>query len=175
VVVAESSDTIVDAAVAEGRLLVSSLRQASSRLTTWSLEGGDEREIALPGIGTIIALGAQWTGARSMATFTSFTTPPTIMACEHDALVPIRAAVLPFSPAEYLTEQVWYPSKDGTPISMFLVSRRSREGRPEGLHYIGNGGDGVGDVSSAGLQACDSVLLTGYGGFNISLTPSFDP
>jgi prolyl oligopeptidase len=150
VVVAESRDTIVDAAVANGRLLVSSLRNASSRLTSWALDGSDERSIALPGIGSITGLGARWTGARSFATFTSFTMPPAIMACDADALVPIRRSALPFDPADYVTEQAWYPSRDGTPISMFLVSRRSDEGT-------------------------GSVLLTGYGGFNISLTPAFDP
>ena len=165
VVVAESADTIVDAAIADGRLLVSTLHHASSRLTRWPLDGGDPSdpsrasgsprassrgEIALPGIGTITGLGARWTDARSFATFTSFTTPPAIMACADDTLVPIRDAALPFDPADYTTEQVWYPSKDGTLISMFLVTRMRR----------------------AGLQAC---LLTGYGGFNISLTPAFDP
>jgi prolyl oligopeptidase len=151
VVVAESHDTIVDASVAGGRLLVSSLRQASGRLTTWSLDGGDERVIALPGIGTITGVGARWIDRRSFATFTSFTTPPVIMECGADALVPIRQHALPFDPAGYVTEQVWYPSKDGTPISMFLVRRREHDGRP---------------------AAC---LLTGYGGFNVSLTPAFDP
>ena len=150
-------------AVAHGRLLVSSLRHASSRLATWSLAGGDERAIALPDIGTITGLGARWTDARSFATFTSFTSPPAIMACGADALTPIRGRALPFDPADYVTEQVWYPAKDGTPISMFLVGRK---GRPEGLRH------GNGTAGRAGLQAC---LLTGYGGFNISLTPSFDP
>jgi prolyl oligopeptidase len=177
-VVPESRDTIVDAAVADERLLVSSLRHASGRLATWSLDGGGEREIALPGIGSISGLGARWTDARSLATFTSFTTPPTIMACGPGALTPIRERALPFDPSEYSTEQVWYPSTDGTPISMFLVSKRHGNGRPEGLHYEsddeGTAIDG-GDDRSAGLQACDSVLLTGYGGFNISLTPAFDP
>ncbi len=163
--VAESADTIVDAVVADGRLLVSTLRNASSRLANWSLDGGDEREIALPAIGTITGLGAQWTGARSFATFTSFTTPPAIMAIDGQALTPVRASVLPFDPAHYVTEQVWYPSKDGTPISMHLISRRHQDRSPEGLR--GSRG--------AGLEACDSVLLTGYGGFNISLTPAFDP
>ena len=157
-VVAESGDTVVDAVVANGRLLVSSLRHASSRLTSWSLDEGDARDIALPGIGTITGLGAQWTGARAFATFTSFTTPPAIMACEAGALVPIRLVALPFDPADYATEQVWYPSKDGTPISMFLVARLKPRATP-----------------SARLHASGSVLLTGYGGFNISLTPSFDP
>jgi prolyl oligopeptidase len=153
VIVAESGDTIVDAVVANGRLLVSSLRQANSRLATWSLDGGDERHIALPGIGTITGLGARWTDARAFATFTSFTMPPAIMACEDGVLVPLRPGTLPFNPADYIIEQVWYRSKDGTPISMFLI------GRPE----------------PRTTDAGGCVLLTGYGGFNISLTPSFDP
>src|SRR4051812_20990462 len=122
VVVAESRDTIVDAVVANGRMLVSSLRHASSRLASWSLDGTTEREIALPGIGTITGIGARWTDARSFVAFTSFTPPPAIMACDGDRLTAIREPVLPFDPAAYITEQVWYPSKDGTPISMFLVS-----------------------------------------------------
>ena len=171
VIVPESRETIVDAAVADGRLLVCTLRDASSRLTTWSLDGGDERAIALPGIGTINGLGARWSDARSFATFTSFTTPPTIMTCGADALAPMRESALPFDPAEYVTEQAWYPSKDGTRISMFLVSKRIDDRRPEGLrHDIG----GV-DDRGARLQACGAVLLTGYGGFNVSLTPAFDP
>ena len=94
------------------------------------------------------------------------------MACGPDALAPIRRSALPFDPSEYSTEQVWYPSKDGTPISMFLVGKRRHGGRPEGLHDKSIEDR---DDRSAGLQACDSVLLTGYGGFNISLTPAFDP
>ena len=156
VVVAESHDTIVDAAVANGRLLVSSLRNASSRLTTWSLDGGDQRTVALPGIGSVTGLGARWSDTRSYATFTSFTVPPAIMTCGADALVPIHQSALPFDRAAYVTEQVWYPSRDGTPISMFLVARREPADGPR-----------------AGLPG--SVLLTGYGGFNISLTPAFDP
>ena len=151
-IVPESRDTIVDAAIANGRLLVSSLHDASSRLTSYALDGSDRREIALPGLGTITGLGARWSDARSFAAFTSFTSPPEIMACGGEALTPIRERALPFDPAHYLTEQVWYPSKDGTPISMFLTTKK---GRPEGV-----------------IGGC---LLTGYGGFNISLTPSFDP
>src|SRR4051794_1316727 len=165
-VVAESGDAIIDAAVADGWLLVSSLHNASSRLARWRLDGDDRStpstaapssgafsgsEIALPAIGTVNGLAAQWTRAECFATFTSFTMPPTIMACAADALVPVRPGTLPFDPAQYVTEQVWYRSKDGTPISMFLVDRRTDAGR-------GN-----------------RVLLTGYGGFNISLTPAFDP
>jgi prolyl oligopeptidase len=157
-VVSESRDTIVDAVVATGRLLVSSLRAASSRLTSWSLDGSDEREIALPMIGTITGLGATWAGERSFAAFTSFTMPPAIFACDGDKLTAIRESALPFDPGAYSLEQVWYPSKDGTPISMFMVSRSTFAGRD--------------DEPASARQAC---LLTGYGGFNISLTPAFDP
>lgn len=165
VVVAESGDTLVDAAIANGRLLVSSLRNASSRLATWTLDGRDERDIALPGKGSLVGLGARWHDARWFATFTSFTTPPTIMACDIEAgrLVPQPPSRLPIDPTDYLTEQVWYPSKDGTPISMFLVARLKPRATSESSDR------------SASLQASGSVLLTGYGGFNISLTPSFDP
>jgi prolyl oligopeptidase len=166
-VVAESRDTIVDAAVANGRLLVSVLRHASSRLSTWSLDGDDERAIALPEIGTVNGLGAQWTNTRSFATFTSFTTPPMIMACGGDLLEPIHEGGRPFDPTQYVTDQVWYPSKDGTAISMFLVSRRADIGGPAGMHDA--------DANRSEGARNGRVLLTGYGGFNISLTPAFDP
>jgi prolyl oligopeptidase len=183
VIVPETQDTIVDAAVANGRLLVSSLRNASSRLASWSLDGGDEREIALPGIGTVNGLGAQWTATEWFATFTSFTIPPTIMTCSGGALAPMRPGTLPYDPSHYLTEQVWYASKDGTPISMFLVSKRtdgrdSDDGRRARLPASTRPDDPRASARLAEApearrrQAC---LLTGYGGFNISLTPAFDP
>jgi prolyl oligopeptidase len=152
VIVAESRDTIVDAMIAGGQLIVSSLRNASSRLERRMLDGSEPREIALPGLGTVVGLAGETAHARAYVTFTSFTTPPAIFAIDDDRAVPIDRASLPFDPDQYVTEQVWYPSKDGTPISMFLVARRS-----------------------PGFQASGSVLLTGYGGFNISLTPGFDP
>jgi prolyl oligopeptidase len=152
VVVAESRDTIVDATVAGGRLIVVSLRNASSRVESRTLDGHDPQEIALPALGSILGLGASWHDDSWFATFTSFTMPPTVMKASAGRLAPLESAPLPFSPDAYATEQVWYKSKDGTPISMFLVSRNARSGR---------------DVRD--------VLLKGYGGFNISVTPKFDP
>jgi prolyl oligopeptidase len=153
VVVPESEAKIEDVVIADGRLLVSSLRKASSRLESWSLDGRDQRSIDLPGIGSIVGVGARWHDPQSCVTFTSFTMPPTLMAVNASTMrvAPIDLLgdfVLPFDPADYLIEQVWYPSKDGTPISMFLVSKRATSG--------------------------GQTLLSGYGGFNISLTPAFD-
>jgi prolyl oligopeptidase len=182
VVVPESEAKIEDVAVANGRLLVSSLHNAASRLESWSLDGRDRRTIDLPGIGSIVGIGARWNDPRSFVTFTSFTMPPTLMevndaAGRAESVGWTGSLALPFDPAAYVTEQVWYPSKDGTPISMFLVSTLATAGRPEGLRYESRAdstGGGVRDGGSAGLQAC-RVLLSGYGGFNISLTPAFDP
>ncbi len=100
----------------------------------------------------LLGIACGWDAADCAVTFTSFTTPPRILRCDLDAgrTVPLTAPSLPFDPGQYVTEQVWYPSKDGTRVSMFLVSR-------------------------AGAPRPAPVLLTGYGGFNISLTPSFDP
>ena len=157
VVVAETTDTLVDAAIAGGSLLVSSLRKASSRLEACALDGSSSRAITLPGLGTIVGLAARWHDTGAFVTFTSFTLPPTILACDVDAgrLVPVVSSALPFDPAAYETEQVWYASKDGTPVSMFLVR--------------------TGAAQRVEAPAPQAVLLTGYGGFNISLTPAFDP
>jgi prolyl oligopeptidase len=154
VIVAESDDKIAEAAIAGGQLLVSSLHHASSRLHRFDLDGSGVREIALPEIGTIAGIGGRWHDARCYVTFTSFTTPPQILACDVDAAAvsSIDRTELPIDPSAYVTEQVWYPSKDGTQVSMFLVSRRDH------------------DRGSVG-----PVLLSGYGGFNISLTPAFHP
>jgi prolyl oligopeptidase len=154
VIVAESDDKIAEAAIVGGRLLVSSLHHASSRLRRFDLDGSRARDIALPEIGSITGIGGGWHDARCYVTFTSFTTPPQILECDLDdcRVSAVDRTDLPIDPSAYVTEQVWYPSKDGTQVSMFLVSRRDR------------------DRGSVG-----SMLLSGYGGFNLSLTPAFDP
>lgn len=158
-IVPESGDTIVEAAVSAGRLRVHSLHNASSRLDTFDLDGQNRRELVLPGIGTILGIGARWDDRRSFLTFMSFITPPQILSCDVAAerigppLVPYDSAV---DATQYVTEQESYPSKDGSSISMFLVRKREPDG-------------------AAGSSVPAPVLLTGYGGFNISLTPTFDP
>jgi prolyl oligopeptidase len=153
-IVGESDDNIAEAAIVSGHLLVSSLHNASGRLQRFDLDGSGARDIALPEIGSIAGIGGRWRDARCYVTFTSFTTPPQILTCDLKAcrVSPVDRSGLPIDPSAYVTEQVWYPSKDGTQVSMFLVSRRDH------------------DSGSVG-----PVLLSGYGGFNISLTPVFDP
>jgi prolyl oligopeptidase len=157
-VVRESGDTIVDASMTGGRLLVHSLHHASSRLDLVGLDGQDRRSIALPGIGSVVSIAARWRDPRAVVVFMSYVAPPQIFALaavdpEDTALElnPILASASAVESSRYETELVWYPSRDGTPISMFLVRRL--------------GGDSV----------PRPVLLTAYGGFNISLSPTFDP
>ena len=158
-VIPESADKLSMAAIGGGRFIVSYLERASDHLRIFELDGRRVGDLELPEIGTIVGIAARWHDKRSYVTFTSFTTPPRILECDVAAgrVNPIAddksdAIVGPpaFDPAQYATEQVWFTSKDGTPVSMFLVQR-------------------LGSTRPA------SVLLTGYGGFNISLTPSFDP
>src|SRR5207244_3815775 len=80
-VIAESDDTIVGARVVNRRLLVSSLHNASSRLEWFALDGAGGGDVALPGIGSILALAGNWQDERALVTFTSFTSPPALFEC----------------------------------------------------------------------------------------------
>jgi len=151
-VIAESADKISLAVISGGRLFVSYLVNASDRLRMFELDGRPAGEIELPGIGTIVGLAGRWSDAACYLTFTSFTAPPQILRCDVAArrATPLEPCATTVDPSQYVTEQVRYRSKDGTQVSMFLVRR-----------------------ADTTLPA--RVVLSGYGGFNISLTPTFDP
>jgi prolyl oligopeptidase len=150
-IVAESADKISLAKVAGGRLVVSLLRHASDRLRSFDLDGGDARDIALPGIGSVAGIEARWSDPQVYVGFTSFTTPLVVLAGDASGrrLDETMTTPLPIDPAQYAVTQTRYSSKDGTLVSMFLVHR-----------------------TDAVFPA--PVILTGYGGFSISLTPAFD-
>lgn len=111
-----------------------------------------EREVQLPGIGTASGFGGKHTDKEVYYTFTSFTYPPTIFKYDIASGTSVeyaRPKVL-FNPEDYTTEQIFYTSKDGTRVPMFIVYKK-------GLERNGK----------------NPTWLYGYGGFNISLTPSF--
>jgi len=157
-IVPESEDRISGAVVAGDRLALSYLRNASHRLRIFGLAGGQTGEVPLPGLGTLTGLEGRPGDPELLLGFTSFTHPPATYACDVDGgdLIPLPPPV----PAEraapvwtdYETRQIWARSADGTRVPMFLVHRR-------GLPADGR----------------RPVLLTGYGGFNIPLTPAYDP
>jgi prolyl oligopeptidase len=153
-IVAEAPDKLSAAIVAHDQLTVAYLHDASDRLRLFSLGGAPLGEIALPGIGSITGMTGRPRDPELFFGFSSFTQPSTNYRYDlrSGALQPFSRSGSPVDSSLYETTQVWYPSKDGTRVSMFLVHRR-------------------------GLQkdAARPTLLTGYGGFNISLTPVFDP
>jgi prolyl oligopeptidase len=133
-------------------LAVSYLERASSRLRLADLEGGGMREVPLPAIGSLFGLSGEWDGEELFYGFTSYTVPPTVYRLDlrSGASELWRRVEADLDPAGYEVRQATYQSADGTPVTMFVVSRT-------GLVQDGS----------------NPVYLTGYGGFNISMTPAF--
>ena len=158
-IVPESGDKLSAAVLAAGRLVAAYLHDASDRIRLFDLTGGPAGEIPLPGIGSLTGVEGHPSDPELLIGFTSFTTPPANYRYDFEtgtlemlpSPVPVSSATRPAGD-DYETDQVWVESRDGTRVSMFLVHRR-------GLPKDGN----------------RPVLLTGYGGFNVSLTPAYDP
>ena len=152
-IVPERKDVVIESAnVLGNRLMLRTMRNASSGLEVRGLDGKLIREVPLPGIGTVGAIVGDEDDDAAYFTFESFTTTPrsykTSMARGGAEL--FYEVQVPVDPAPYTVEQVWYPSKDGTRISMFVIRRK--------------------DMANDGTTP---FILTGYGGFQVSMTPSF--
>ena len=154
VLVAERSDaTIESMALARGVLAVTYLDKAASAIELFDYDGRGLGRLALPGIGSA-GLTAQEESTEAFLSFESFNYPDTIFRV--DLTQPQAGPEIwarpevPVDPSTIQVKQVWYPSKDGTRISMFLVHRK-------GLV----------------LDGSRPTILYGYGGFNISMTPAF--
>lgn len=138
--------------VAGSRLALSYLEHASSRLQLTDLDGGPVQEIQLPALGSLFGVTAEWDGQEFFYGFSSYTVPPSVYRLDlgSGASELWRRVDAEIDPARYVVRQINYPSRDGTRISMFVVHR-------EGLSLNGD----------------NPTYLTGYGGFNISMTPAF--
>lgn len=153
----DPSAVIEDVRVVGGKLVVHVLSRAQSQLRVYEPSGELLDAPVLPGIGSLSAISGIPEESELFVSYSSFTTPPTVLRGEVDKKAPLSrwAAVEPpseFDLAALRTEQVLYRSRDGTEISMFLVYRRD-------LDRDGNA----------------PALLSGYGGFNISLRPEWTP
>ncbi|HEV8230768.1 MAG TPA: prolyl oligopeptidase family serine peptidase [Thermoanaerobaculia bacterium] len=148
----QGKDTLQTAYIINKKLVLRRLRNASTALEVRTLSGKFEKEIALPVIGSVGGISGEADQKELFLSFSSFTVPPTNYRYDFDKgeLVLFRKTDVKVDPSLYETEQVWYPSKDGTKVSMFLVHRK-------GLKRDGN----------------RPVYLSAYGGFNISQTPGF--
>jgi prolyl oligopeptidase len=151
-IIPEREEPIQNVSTAGHKLFVSYLKDAKTQVKQFNNKGKLEREVALPGIGSAGGFGGRWEDTEVYYSFTSFTYPPTIFKyniASGQSTEYARPAVK-FDPDEYETKQVFFASKDGTKIPMFIVHKKGLE-----------------------LNGANPTWLYAYGGFNISLTPSF--
>ena len=150
-VVPESADRLSAAVRSRDGLYAVYLTNASDRIARFDLDGRSRGTIELPGLGTIVTIDAQSDEPFVVMTYTSFTQPPAAWLFNGSSLIRLDPEI-DRAAKDYVTRQVWYPSKDGTRVSMFLVHR-----------------------ADLPLDGERPVLLSGYGGFNINRTPAYDP
>jgi prolyl oligopeptidase len=135
-----------------GRLVATWMRDARSAVEVWSTAGKRLHAVKLPDLGSAGAVSGRASDAEAFFTFTGFTHPASVerLDAASGARTTWRAPRVAFDPAGFVTEQVFFASKDGTKVPMFLVHRKGlpRDGRAPALLY-------------------------GYGGFDVSMTPFF--
>jgi prolyl oligopeptidase len=148
----DSLDVLQSAVVCGGKIVCSYLHNASSALRVFNLEGKLVKEVELPEIGTVGAVQGKSDDPQAFFSFASFLRPATIYTLDMNSLETkvFKAPKLDFNPDAYTTEQVWYESKDGTRVPMFITRKKN-----------------------IAMDGQNPTLLYGYGGFNISLTPGF--
>ena len=151
-VIPEQSDVLESAGIVNDVFVTTYLHDASSRLRLYALNGAPRPEVTLPTLGAVSGLSGQRTDKEMFYAFTSFLYPTTIFRYDFATgrSDVFKAPEIQFDPSGYVTEQVFYTSKDGTRVPMFITHRK-------GLKRDGS----------------NPTYLYGYGGFNISLTPAF--
>src|SRR5215467_4856069 len=162
-IIPQTDAVLQGAAVYGGKLFAQYEQNATSQLKLFDLDGKKISDISLPAIGTVFGTGGKWNRDEMFYGFQSFTLPPSIYRIGLDALNAPASGDLPggtslwtkvdapsINPSAYEVAQEWFKSKDGTRVPMFVVHRK-------GIAKNGK----------------NPTLLTAYGGFNVSLTPTF--
>jgi prolyl oligopeptidase len=151
-IIPEGENLLQGCTTGGGKLFANYLEKATGRIYLMDYDGSGKTEIQLPGVGSAGAPGGREEHKTLFYSFTSFLYPPTIF--KYDVATGessvFQKTSLKFNPGDYVEKQVTYESKDGTPVTMFVVYKK-------GLPMDGN----------------NPCLLYAYGGFNISLSPSF--
>ena len=153
-IVPEGKDAIEGFTLAGGKLVVQYLKNASSELTVYDPSGENLGSISIPAIGTVSGISGEWKEPDVYFGYSSFYIPPAIYQynLDKDTRATWAETKVPMTKDKFVVRQVWYTSKDGTKVPMFLFYR-------EGLK----------------LDGANPTLLTGYGGFDLSETPRFSP
>ncbi len=150
----DTADVLQSAILCGGKIVCSYLHNAASAIRVFDLTGKLEKEVQLPEIGTVGGVTGEKEEQQAFFSFTSFLRPTSIFSLDMKSLATkvFKAPKLDFNPDLFTTEQVFYASKDGTKVPMFITRKKN-------IAYDGT----------------NPTLLYGYGGFNISVTPSFSP
>ena len=153
-VLAERPEPLDAASSAGGRLFATYMKDVTSQVYVFDLTGKPEREITLPTLGEVGGFGGRTEDREVFYTFSSFTYPPTTFKYDiaTGTSTVYRKTKVPFDPDRFETRQVFYTSKDGTRVPMFIVQKKGLK-----------------------LDGQRPTLLYAYGGFNISTGPGFSP
>jgi prolyl oligopeptidase len=152
-IIPPSDAVLQSASVAGGKLLAQYEHNATSELKLFALDGKKLADIPLPAIGDVFGASGRYDRNEIFFGFQSFTVPPSIYRVDLTDVKSVLWAKVDapsIDPSAYDVQQVWYTSKDSTKVPMFVVSKK-------GIEKNGK----------------NPTLLTGYGGFNVSLTPAF--
>jgi prolyl oligopeptidase len=152
-IVPQSDAVLQNTAIVGGKLGAQYEKNASSLLKLFQLDGKFIDDIPLPAIGTVSGTGSKWNRQEIFFGFQSFTIPPSIYHYDLSSRKTNlwdKVNAPGIDPSAYEVHQLWYTSKDGTKVPMFVFHKKGLE-----------------------LNGHNPTLLTGYGGFNVSLTPSF--
>ena len=152
VVIPEAAETIDGVNVLNDMFVVSYLKDAHSQVKVHKLDGTFVREVELPGIGSTSGFSGKRTDKETFYAYASFTTPYPIYRYDLTTgkSTIFRQPKVDFNPNEYETKQIFYKSKDGTRVPMFITHKKGLK-----------------------LDGTNPTLLYGYGGFNVSETPAF--
>lgn len=153
--VGEKEGVLSGAQLAGDRIMLTYEKDASNRVEMVDLKGNPLGELALPGFGAVALSTDKKNGSEVFYTFTSFTSPSTVYSYNPEknvAKVISKPVIKGVNLDDYVTEQVFYTSKDGTKVPMFITYKKGIE-----------------------LNGENPTYLYGYGGFNVSLPPSFSP
>ena len=153
-VVAESEDVLQSVSLFGETLYADYLKDARAKIVRFGVDGSDQGELELPGVGSVSGLGGLQDSDETFFGFTNYVTPTSIyrLDLKNGETTLWRQPDVAFDVSKYETEQVFCESKDGTRVPMIITQSR----------------DAVKDGNNR-------TLLYAYGGFNISLTPSFSP
>ena len=152
VIVPEGKETLLSTTFVNNKFVANYLKDAYTQVKVYDTAGKLVDEVAFPGIGAAEGFGGHATDKETFYSFTGFTTPTTIYRYDMTTgkSTVFRQPKVDFNPAAFETKQVFYKSKDGTKVPMFITHKK-------GLKLDGN----------------NPTYLYGYGGFNISMSPAF--